>query len=82
LKKETAVMFAKWKSAVLVATGILPVLWVAVCKDHTPSSAPEIAMNEPVTRDCTAPRARRCTVAIKYAYPAAELLVLPDDRYF
>jgi hypothetical protein len=39
-------------------------------------------MNAPASRGCVAQRGPRRTIDIQYAYPAAELFVLPEDAYF
>ena len=39
-------------------------------------------MKPPATGGCVAQRSARCTIDLRYAYPAAELFVLPEDAYF
>ncbi len=39
-------------------------------------------MNALATRSCIAQPGARCTVDIRYAYPAAGLFLLPEDAYF
>jgi hypothetical protein len=38
-------------------------------------------MNAP-TRGCVGQQGARCTIDIRYAYPAAELFVGPEEAYF
>ena len=75
-------MLAHLKSLVF-AVGILPVLWVWACTDGGGTlTTAEIAMNAPAARGCADQQTARCTIGIEYAYPAADLLVLPEDAYF
>jgi hypothetical protein len=77
-------MLANRKPLALTAIGIVTILWLGPRNDSSEaSSISEFAMNAPVvTRGCVVQRTARCTIDIRYAYPAAELLVLPEDVYF
>ena len=68
----------------LAAIGIVTIVWLGSRNDRgEASSISELAMNAPVvTHGCVVQRGGRCTIDIRYAYPAAELLVLPEDAYF
>jgi hypothetical protein len=39
-------------------------------------------MNDPAAQGCAGRRSPRCMIEIRYAYPAAELYVVPEDVYF
>ena len=77
-------MLANWKPLALAAIGIVTILWLGPRKDSgEASSISELAINAPVvTHGCVVQRGGRCTIDIRYAYPAAEPLVLPEDAYF
>jgi hypothetical protein len=76
-------MLANRKPLALTAIGIVTILWLGPRNDSSEASISEFAMNAPVvTRGCVVQRTARCTIDIRYAYPAAELLVLPEDVYF
>jgi hypothetical protein len=73
-------MLANWKSLGLAAIGIVTLLWLGFRNDSGEAySTSEFAM---ATRGCIVEQVARCTMDIRYAYPAAELLVLPEDVYF
>ena len=75
-------MLANWNPLALAAIGIVTILWLGPRNDSGEAySTSELAINAP-TRSCVGQRPGRCTVDIRYAYPAAELLVLPEDAYF
>lgn len=76
-------MLANWKPLALAAIGIVTILWLGPRNDSGEAySTSELAMNARTTRGCVAQPGARCTIDIRYAYPAAELFVLPDDAYF
>jgi hypothetical protein len=74
-------MRAYSKLLALAAIGIVTILWLGPRNDSGEAySTSELAMNAPALRGCV-PGAR-CTIDTRYAYPAAELFVLPEDAYF
>lgn len=76
-------MLATWKPLALAAIGIVTMLWLGPHSDIAEvSSTSDLAMDAPTPRGCVARRGTGCTIDIRYAYPAAELLILPDDAYF
>ena len=76
-------MLAHSKLLALAAIGIVTMLWLGPRNDSGKAySTSELAMNAAGARDCVAQPGARCTIDIRYAYPAAELLVLPEDAYF
>jgi hypothetical protein len=75
-------MLARLKLLALAAIGVVTILWVGPGKDYGEAySSSELAMNAPI-RGCIDQRAARCTIDIRYAYPAAELFVVPEEAYF
>jgi hypothetical protein len=75
-------MLARLKPLVLAAIGVVTILWLGLGNDSGEAySSSELAMNAP-TRGCADQRGARCTIDIRYTYPAAELFVLPEDAYF
>lgn len=73
-------MLADWKPLALAAIVMFTILWLGFRNDSGEAySTSEFAM---ATGGCGAPRAARCAGDILHAYPAAELLVLPEDVYF
>jgi hypothetical protein len=76
-------MLANWKPLALAAVGIVTILWLGPRGDSGKADTiSELAMNAPATGGCVAQRSARCTIDLRYAYPAAELFVLPEDAYF
>jgi hypothetical protein len=76
-------MLAHSKLLALAAIGVVTMLWLGPRNDSGeiyPTS--ELAMNAPATRGCAVQPDGRCTIDTRYAYPAAELFVLPEDAYF
>jgi hypothetical protein len=74
-------MLARSKLLALAAIGAVTVLWLGPHKDSGEAySALEVVMKAPAGGGCVAQRG--CTIDIRYAYPAAELVVLPEDAYF
>jgi hypothetical protein len=74
-------MLANWKPLALAAIGIVTILWIGRPTDGGEAySTSELAT--PATLGCVARRDARCAIDIRYAYPAAELFVLPEDAYF
>jgi hypothetical protein len=77
------IMLANWKPLALVAIGVVTMLWLGPHNDSSESySNSELAMNAPSAAGCVARRGARCTIDIRYAYPAADLFVLSEDTYF
>jgi hypothetical protein len=77
------IMFAKWKPLVLAAAGIVTLLWLGPSNDSGETySTSEVAINASAERGCVAQHGTRCNVDVRYAFPAAELFVLPEDVYF
>jgi hypothetical protein len=75
-------MLARLNLLALAAIGVVTILWLGPGNDSgETSSTSELAMNAP-TRSCVGQRSARCTIDIRYAYPAAELLVVPEEAYF
>ena len=75
-------MLAHWRPLALAAIGIVAILWLGPRKDSGEAySTSELGMKAP-TRGCVDQRGARCTIDIRYAYPAAELFVLTDDANF
>jgi hypothetical protein len=75
-------MLARLKLLAFAATGVVTILWLGPDNDSgETNSTSELAMKAP-TRGCFGQQGARCTINIRYAYPAAELLVLPEDAYF
>jgi hypothetical protein len=67
----------------LAAIGVATVLWLGPRNDSGEAySTSELAMNAPAAGGCAAQRSAHCTVDVRYAYPAAELFVVPEDAYF
>jgi hypothetical protein len=76
-------MLAIWKPLALAAIGIFTMLWLGPHRDSAKAySTSDLAMDAPAPRGCVAQRVAGCTVDVRYAYPAAELSVLPDDAFF
>ena len=76
-------MLANWKTLALVAIDVVTMLWLGPHNDSGESySNSEFAMNAPPAPGCVAHRGARCTIDIRYAYPAADLFVLSEDTYF
>jgi hypothetical protein len=76
-------MVAYSKLLALAAAGAVTILWLGPRNDSGEAySTSELAMNAPAAPGCGAQRGARCTIDIRYAYPAAELFVLPEDAYF
>ena len=75
-------MLARSKLLALAAIGVVTILWLGPRNDSGEAYSTEPAMNAPATGGCAAQRSAHCTVDIRYAYPAAELFVLPEDAYF
>jgi hypothetical protein len=76
-------MLANWKPLALAVIGVATILWLGPRNDSgEPYSTSELVMNAPATRGCVAERAGRCTFDVLYAYPAADIFVLPEDAYF
>jgi hypothetical protein len=76
-------MLANWKPLALAAIGIVTILWLGPRNDSgEANSTSELAMNAPATRGCVAQWGARCTIDIRFAYPAADLFVLTEDAYF
>jgi len=76
-------MLANWKPLALAAIGIVTILWIGRPTDGGEAySTSELEMNAPAILGCVARRDARCTIDIRYAYPAAKLFVLPEDAYF
>jgi len=74
-------MLAHSKLLALAAIGIVTILWLGPRNDSGEAySTSELAMNAPAAGGCVGQR--RCTIDIRYAYPAAELFVLPEDALF
>jgi hypothetical protein len=74
-------MLARSKLLALAAIGVVTVLWLGLHNDSGEAySASKVVMNAPARGGCVAQRG--CTVDIRYAYPAAELVALPEDAYF
>jgi hypothetical protein len=76
-------MLAYSKLLALAAIGVVTMLWLGPRNDRGVAySTSELAMNASAARGCITQRGARCAIDIRYAYPAAELLVLPEDAYF
>jgi hypothetical protein len=75
-------MVARWKLLALAAIGVITMLWLGPRNDSGAYSTSEVGMNAPASRGCVADAGARCTIDVRYAYPAAELFVLPEDAYF
>jgi hypothetical protein len=76
-------MLAHSKLLALAAIGAVTILWLWPRSDSGEAYSPtELAMNTSAAGGCAAQRSAHCTVEIRYAYPAAELFVIPDDAYF
>lgn len=76
-------MLANWKPLALAAIGVVAMLWLGPHNGSGEShSNSEFAMNAPPAPGCVAHRGARCTIDIRYAYPAADLFVLSEDAYF
>jgi hypothetical protein len=74
-------MLARSKLLAPAAIGIVTISWLGPHNDSGEAySTSEVVMNAPAPGGCVA--RRLCTVDIRYAYPAAELFVLPEDAYF
>lgn len=75
-------MLARLKLLALAAIGFVTILWLGPGNDSGEiNSTSELAMNAP-TRGCVGQRGARCTIDIRYAYPAAELFVVPEEAWF
>ena len=79
-------MIAKWKSLVFASIGFVSIAWLGLSGDSSGGAfvpATELAMQDPaVDHGCVGRRSTPCTTDIRYAYPAADLYVLPEDVYF
>jgi hypothetical protein len=76
-------MLAYSKLLALAAIGVVTMLRLGPRNDSGEAySTSELAMNAPATRGCVGQSGARCTSDIRYAYPAGELFVLPEDAYF
>jgi hypothetical protein len=73
-------MIANWKSLAL-ALGLGAMAW-GLRNDIGASLASEVAPHMPAAAGCYSHHSARCTVEIRYAYPAADLSVVPQDVYF
>lgn len=75
-------MLARFKLLALAAIGFVTILWLGPDNDSgETNSTSELAMNLP-TRSCVGQRGARCTIDVRYAYPAADVFVLLEDAYF
>lgn len=76
-------MLAYSKLLALAAIGVVTMVWFDPRTDSGEArSTSELAMNAPATRGCVDQPGARCAMDIRYAYPAAELFVVPEDAYF
>jgi hypothetical protein len=76
-------MIANWKALALAAVGLAAIAWLGPRGDTGPSTDADVAAQvEAYERGCASHRSTRCTVEIRYAYPAADLSVVPEDVYF
>jgi hypothetical protein len=79
-------MIAKWKSLVFASIGFVSIAWLGLSGDSSRGAfvpATELAMQDPaVDHGCVERRSTRCTTEIRYAYPAADLYVVPEEIYF
>jgi hypothetical protein len=76
-------MLARSKLLALAAIGAVTILWLGLRNDGGEAySTSGLAMNTPAGGGCAAQWSAHCTVDIRYAYPAAELFVVPQDAYF
>lgn len=76
-------MLANWKRLALATIGVATILWLGPRNDSGETyPASELAMDAQTTPGCVAQRAARCTIDVRYAYPAGDLFVLSEDAYF
>lgn len=80
-------MIANWKALVLASVTLAAIACFGPRRDTDPSAdadgvAQVVAQVATYERGCASHRATRCTVEIRYAYPAADLSVVPEDVYF
>jgi hypothetical protein len=74
-------MTANWKSLALALIGLGAMAW-GLRSDTGASLGSEVAAQMPAAAGCYSRHSTRCTVEIRYAYPAADLSVVPQDVYF
>jgi hypothetical protein len=75
-------MLAYSKLLALAVIVMVAMVWLSPRDDSVAFSTSELAVNAPGTHGCVGQPSARCTIDIRYAYPAAELFVLPEDAYF
>lgn len=78
-------MIAKRKFLIFASIGLASLASLSANGDNLSTSAPgtEFAMQEPAfDRACAGRRSTRCLIDVRYAYPAADLYVVPQDIYF
>lgn len=76
-------MIANWKTLACGVVGLVLFALLGPPRDSGREDLPdgiELAMHDPVT--CGASHSPRCMIDIRYAYPAVDLYVVPDDFYF
>jgi hypothetical protein len=76
-------MIANWKSLALALPliGLGAIAW-GLRNNIGASLGSEVAAQMPAAAGCYSRHSTRCTVEIRYAYPAADLSVVPQDVYF
>jgi hypothetical protein len=84
-------MIANWKALGLASVALAAIAWLGLRGDTGPSADADVAAQVAThaatqvaayERGCASHRSTRCTVEIRYAYPAADLSVVPEDVYF
>jgi hypothetical protein len=76
-------MIANWKSLILASIGL------AVIAGADPNGDMDVSFGSKASgrsladaHDCISHHSTRCMVEVKYAYPAADLYVVPEEVYF
>jgi hypothetical protein len=73
-------MVPHWKSLTLALIGLAAI--ACGLRSVGASLGSEVAAQMPAAAGCYSRHSTRCTVEIRYAYPAADLSVVPQDVYF
>ena len=74
-------MLANWKPLAVAAIRIVTMLLVRSAQRQRRTLF-KLRPRDDVPPTCVAQRGAPCTIDIRYAYPAAELFVLPEVAYF
>jgi hypothetical protein len=75
-------MIANWKLLICGFVALASFVWLGPTRDSDAdlTAGTEFAMNDAST--CARHHSPRCMIDVRYAYPAADLYVVPEDFYF